>query len=57
MACMIGTFWNIFGKDALYEESSFRMLNELLLSVWLRNMVDIVSVNAGSVYQMTPRDR
>lgn len=54
---MIGTFWNIFGKDALYEESSFRMLNELLLSVWLRNMVDIVSVNAGSVYQMTPRDR
>jgi hypothetical protein len=57
MACMIGSFWNTFGTDTTYREAAFKMLNDLLLLIWLKNMVPIVNVNAGSVYQMTIQDR
>ena len=57
MACIIGTFWNVFGKDELHEWISFKMLNELLITVWLKSMVDIVCVNTGLVFKLSPKER
>lgn len=57
MACMIGTFWKVYGNDPSYRSATFRMLNDLLFKVWLKNMVPIVNVNSGFVYQMSVQER
>jgi hypothetical protein len=56
MACMIGSFWNIFGQEG-YKEITFTLLNNLIFVAWFKNMVNIVNVNAGFVYQLSKQEQ
>jgi hypothetical protein len=57
MACMIGTFWNVFSQNEEYLWNTQKFLNELLFKVWLKNIIPIVNLNAGYVYQLTVEER
>lgn len=57
MACMIGTFWSIFGQESGYKDITFALLNNLIFIVWLKNMVNIVNVNAGFIYQLSKQEQ
>ena len=57
MACMIGTFWSIYGKSASYRDATFKQLTDLIFTVWFRHMVNIVMINSGFIYQLSEQDR
>jgi hypothetical protein len=56
MACMIGNFWNIFGQEG-YKEITFKLLNNLIFAAWFKNMINLVNVNAGFIYQLSKQEQ
>ena len=57
MACMIGTFWSIYGKDSSFREVTFKQLTDLIFAVWFKHMINIVMINNGYIYQLSEQDR
>ena len=57
MACMIGTFWNVYGQSPSYREVTFKQLTDLIFAVWFKSMINIVMISSGFVYQLTEHDR
>lgn len=57
MACLIGTFWSVFGLDESYKDTAFKTLNEMVIKIWLKSMVGLATVNTGAVYKLDESSR
>lgn len=57
MACMIGCFWNLYGQIESSKIDVFKMLNDLIIKQWFVDMVEIVCVSTGQIYQTSKEER
>lgn len=57
MACMIGCFWNLYGQMESSKLAVFKMLNDLIIKQWLVDMLEIVCVSTGQIYQVSIEER
>jgi hypothetical protein len=57
IACLIGCLWNTFGIDSSSKSQLFQQLNEMIIKAWLVEMVEVVCVTTGFVYQLSKEER